>query len=67
VNVEETDGVALARFADYRFRTENFTATVPTGAGRIALRVRYWPDAAGLLRRVEARMGGRPAGRTRWW
>ncbi|RSM46050.1 hypothetical protein DMA12_12250 [Amycolatopsis balhimycina DSM 5908] len=37
LSTAEAERLALARFANYRFRTENFTATVPTGAGRIAL------------------------------
>ncbi|MEV5719358.1 hypothetical protein AB0L41_36195 [Amycolatopsis mediterranei] len=40
LSTAEAERLALARFANYRFRTENFTATVPTGAGRIALRGR---------------------------
>ncbi|MEU5265416.1 hypothetical protein [Amycolatopsis sp. NPDC021455] len=40
LSAAEAERLALARFANYRFRTENFTATVPTGAGRIALRGR---------------------------
>ncbi|MEU4248219.1 hypothetical protein AB0F15_12465 [Amycolatopsis sp. NPDC026612] len=37
LSTAEAERLALVRFANYRFRTENFTATVPTGAGRIAL------------------------------
>ncbi|WP_410644024.1 hypothetical protein [Amycolatopsis sp. lyj-346] len=40
LSAAEAERLALARFANYRFRTANFTATVPTGAGRIALRGR---------------------------
>ncbi|MGW3963310.1 hypothetical protein ACWED2_26070 [Amycolatopsis sp. NPDC005003] len=40
LSAEEAERLALARFANYRFRTETFTATVPTGGGVLALRGR---------------------------
>ncbi|WP_410615891.1 hypothetical protein [Amycolatopsis sp. lyj-109] len=40
LSAAEAERLALARFVNYRFRAENFTATVPTGGGVIALRGR---------------------------
>jgi hypothetical protein len=57
LSAAEAERLALARFANYRFRTETFTATVPTGAGRIALHGRV--DFVGHLGYAEMSTDGR--------
>jgi hypothetical protein len=53
----EAERLALVRFANYRSRTANFTATVPTGAGPVALHGRV--DFVEHLGYAEMSTGGR--------